>query len=63
MLDEASRPKIIFSEVDHSRVVKPLYRDARKNKKKTAEQEYVNSVSAVFGGSQDSPRKKWIVLH
>jgi hypothetical protein len=38
VLDEASRPKIIFSEVDHSRVVKALYRNARKNKKKTAEQ-------------------------
>jgi hypothetical protein len=39
MLDKASRPKIIFSEVDHARVVKALDRDACKNKKKTAEQE------------------------
>jgi hypothetical protein len=39
MLDEASRTEIIFSEVDHSRVVEALYRDAHKNKKKTAEQE------------------------
>jgi hypothetical protein len=66
MFDEASRTKIIFSKVDHSSVVKMFYRYPSQNKKKTAEQKQVKSISAVVRGSkdrsQDSPRKEWIAM-